>query len=591
MIRRTWAQIWFAMIMALAVTAGCGGGGGGGGAAGGTGGTGGGSTIGFVKQFGPIDSDWSTFPFDDVYDTKTQYLYTAEEIGGSGKITKIRFKQFAETANEVTCPNTTVKMGHTTVSSLTYTWADNVGNGAGAEQTVLNNATVTIPAASTSALALRWIEITFDTPFYYNGVDNLVVDIERTTVCSDVSGPAFVATTANYSTDRRAYSFEFDLVPGTAENNTVNADLVDNKQPWMQFVFEGGDNTQDYGGSSPAGAPFVSSAPLRMQSLYLASDINGSGQITGIAFQTYATLISGITRTYTYTMTLSHATVMTLGNTFANNYAGTKTIVASAVTFTVPAGIPGGDWFWVPISSGTFTYNGYDNLIVEVATTSGSDDVALMSTTRPGSGQRLLAFGSTTAATGVVGDVVLHAKLRFNGGPVSVITDGVVSTSNTFNTGGAGMLNLYRATELGTGGTINSIACRLYSDATATSYSNYKVIIGHSKVDTLDVTTANNFVSSSTTTAMSGTVTVPTGLLAGDWLEIPLSTPFIYDGVSNLAIWMGTTAASGASADTICRMSTADSILYTGNAAAGTPGASAVTPQDNKFDIKLKITK
>lgn len=601
MFRRTWAQIWFAVIMALAVTAGCGGGGGGGGT-GGTGGPGGGLAIGaFTKQFAPSDpldlffyTDPHGFPFSDVVDTKTQYLYTPAEIGGSGKITKIRLHKYDVTFVAVTCPNTTIKMGHTSiVSSLTTTWASNVANGVGAEQTVLDNATITIPADAVS-LTGPWIDITLGTPFYYNGIDNLIVDFERTTACSNLVNTTHFRPADN----RRAYSWGPDDNPGIADYNTINADAVDNYQPWMQFVFAGGEVALDFGGSDGTGVPFsLSGSPYRTQSLYLASDILGSGPITGIALQTDIDSAFGVARTFTFTMTLSHTTATVLSDTFANNYSGTKTTVASAVTFMVPDGLPGGSWVWVPIPSGTFTYNGIDNLIVEVATTDASDDVSWRGLLTGTPGTRVLADGpgvTATTSTGTVDDFALNVKLRFNGGPMSVITDGAVSTPNAFNTGAGGMLNLYRATELGTAGTISSIACRLYSDATATSYSNYKVIIGHSIVDTLDTTAASNFVSQ--TTAMNGTVTVPVGLLAGDWLEIPLTTPFVYDGVSNLAIWMGTTAASGASADTICRMSTTDYFnpsypLYTGHAADGAPGAGSVSLMNNKFDMRLKVTK
>jgi hypothetical protein len=116
-------------------------------------------------------------------DTKNQYLYTANEIGASGRITKIRLRQNTPTTSPVVCPNVTVKMGHTNRSTLLTSYYSNVEQGKGSELTVLNNATITIPVGDIG----NWIEFPFDTAFEFNGVDNLIVDFERSSKC-----PAFV---------------------------------------------------------------------------------------------------------------------------------------------------------------------------------------------------------------------------------------------------------------------------------------------------------------------------------------------------------------------------------------------------------------
>jgi hypothetical protein len=390
-------------------------------------------------------------------------------------------------------------------------------------------------------------------------------------------------------TDRRAYDYWTDDYPGIADFDPVIAFDVDEMLPWMQFVFAGGENTQDYGGTTGFTFPFSIStptgfAPLRTQNLYLASDINGSGPITGIAFQNYQFPTLG--GTFTFTMTLSHATVTMLSDTFANNYAGTKTTVASSVTFTVPAGIPGGDWFWVPIPSGTFTYNGTANLIVEVVTEAGTgQDVYLMGTSRPG--QRMWALGAATAA-GVVDDAALHIKLRFNGGTMDVLTPngmsgGVTDVMPFYGPAGKSQY-LYLASELGTKGTISKIACRNTNSVDAVvSGMTLTVEMGHTLATALSATYASNFTSP--VVVFSGPISTP-AVMQGDWLNITLKTPFAYNGIDNLVVQMAGTGP-GSSAP-LCVIDDASAAQYPSRRVFDTdPTATLGTVTDRLMDMRF----
>jgi hypothetical protein len=477
----------------------------------------------------------------------------------------------------ITCPNTTIRLGHSNLAALTTTFASNLN--VGSPVIVLNDATVNVPATATT-----WFDIPLTTPFDYNGVDNLVVQVDRTTVCQGTA-VIFGVNSTTSAAGRRAFSAAADTTAGTAQNNTTTGAL-DTIMPWMRFVFAGGDNKMNFGGVDSNFFPF--SANKRTQHLYLASEINGSGPITGIAFQVGA-FQATVAGTYTYTLRLGHSTLTQLGDTFASNYAGSPTTVANAVAnFTIPANMPSGEWFWVPIPDGVFTYNGTDSLIVDVSVPSGTanNNVAYLA---GGVNRRLFNNSDAAATTGTLDGHTYHIALRFHGGAVSVITNGNTSTAFAFNTGVAGRLNLYRASELGSAGTITSVACRMVDAvSTATSYANYRVIIGHSNVASLSATSSDNFVSQ--TTAVSGTISVPAALSRGDWIEVPLSTPFAYDGKSNLAIWMGTTAASGAAANHTC-FASLDAARHPGQIASGEPGAAAVGVQDAKFDMRLRISR
>ncbi|HRZ28405.1 MAG TPA: hypothetical protein P5295_16470 [Spirochaetota bacterium] len=544
-------------------------------------GNGGGSSITdspagtFTRLFEDAAGSGNASPFWGGTDVKAQYLYTSDEISGNGLITAIRLQLSSATTTDRYCPNVTIKMGHTSLTALTNTWANNVQIGQGAEITILDNKTIEVPISDAGS----WIDIPLDTPFYYNGVENLVVDFEKTSGCS-----ANIMTTNAPGTSRRALSTAPDNSPGVAEYNTTTSSTPDGSHPWMQFVFSGGENTQNYGGTSNNSWPFSSSAPLRTQNLYLASDINGSGSITGIAFQLNTVSSAG---SFTYTLKFSHATVNTLNETFSSNYSDTAVTAADSVTFTVPGDIPAGDWFWVPIPDDTFIYNGNDNLILEVATTSGTAFENLRVSARTGA--RVWANGATTTI-GTVDTCVYHIKLRFHGGTLDVISDSTESSTKIFNTTLSGIMGLYHASELGASGTITSVYCRLNDAAsTAASYDRFRLIIGHSSGTRLVTTPSDNFIAQHS--AVNGTVSVPAGLIAGDWIEIPLAAPFEYNGTDNLVVWMGTYAASGAGVKHGCRLSSVQS-QYTENLAYGLPGNSAVSaPVNQKLDLRLKIVK
>jgi len=550
---------------AVALLSACGGGGGGGGFV-----PTGLSTGTFTKITPTAAPDGSVGGWSTTSYIHYQFLYTAGAINASGKITGISVQYRADVASQISCPNVTIKLGHTNLANLTTTFANNVQTGQGSQVTVLNNSTVTFPAGTTGT----YQTISFATPFEYNGRDNLVVDVERTSACSAYLSDNGVAN-AGYT----ALNFTSVVANPTGTTSTG----IQN----YKMVFGGGDNRVSYPGNAGNAIPFWNlGGGSHVQMLHLASDINGSGPITGIAM--ISTEAPTNAASYTINVKLGHTSLAALTTSFAGNFnAGSPTTVATGLTFNVPAGVPAGTPIWLPLT-GTFSYNGTDNLIVDIEVTSPVTENTFWSYDSGLASRRM--YANVGSATGTVNSGAYHTEFRFHGAPVSVITDGGADTGFAFSTGTNGRLNLYRASELGSAGTINSIACRMQNaNSVASSYANYRVIIGHSNVDTLDATAANNFVSQ--TTAVNATISVPAGLVAGDWIEVPLSTPFAYNGTSNLAIWMGTTAASGAAASHNCLVSTTDAVRYPGHMGSGAPGAAGITPQNFKFDMKLGISR
>jgi hypothetical protein len=408
-------------------------------------------------------------------------------------------------------------MGHTSLtgSTLTNTFASNVQQGKGSLATVRNAASFAIPATAAGG----YFTINLDTPFYYNGVDNLVVEFVQSGACSGNISLDAAATAGNYTLWE-----ELGNPTGALYDEYLN----------MKFNFAGGNNIAVYATGSGNYYPFTTTTSgQKVQQLYLASEINGSGPITGIAFPMGTVTTASA---YTINVKLGHTNLTALTNTYANNFnVGTPTTVASALSYSVPAGVPVGSYIWVPIPNGTFTYDGINNLIVEVEVTTASGQVARQYNSL--TGRRL--YSSAGALTGSVDNVFYGIKIRFAGGTMDVILPGTGTFVYPFNSANNNKSqHLYMTAELGTKGTITKVARRLVNNSTASDYNSFVVVLGYTTNTTLGTTFSANMTGAQT--VYSGTFSVPAGLKAGDWVEIPLSTPFAYDGTRNLVIQMST---------------------------------------------------
>lgn len=538
----------------------------------------------FTKQFGIDGAGENGLPFSKDNDFKIQMLYYPGEVGGSGKITMLRLRTgIGGVPVTTTCPNFSVRMGHTNVTGLVKTFANNVKTGQGSLQTVMDDATLTIPVTASE----HWFDIALTTPFEYNGVDNLVVEFENTTKCSNASNILIVNESAG--TNRRAVSSDADAT-ADADHSTTDANFADSTHYWAQFVFAGGDAVAVSGSAGGTESPLTTTVDKqRVQTLYLAAEIGGSGPITGMAMQVNTTTVAA--QTYTYNITLGHTSLTELTATsFASNITGSSVKVASNVSFTVPAGLPAGAWFWVPMPDGLFSYDGTSNLVADITVTSASGSVATRVATD--TAKRRASGANSSATPTVVDTVLLNARFRFNGGSTHVITSGGGSNDLIFNSPSSAA-QLYPATMLGSGGTITGVSCRLQDAASVeTDYNNFRVVIGHATAATLSGTPATDFVSQNT--VFRGTVKVPAGLVQGDWIEIPLTTPFVYDGKSDLIVWLGTGVGltAGTVAITQCHgeLNSPRYFKLMGYAANGV-GASSYIPDSWMTDMRMKIKK
>ena len=462
---------------------------------------------------------YSAMPFGDTTAAHTMIIYTPAQMKGAGNIKSISFKYNDNLTTAVSCPHTTIKMSHTHFTGLSTTFANNINQGEGSQTTVLSDTTVSIPAGT----AGTYYTIPLSTPFIYDGEESLVVEVERNACTGTVN-------TVNHDTavgSKTVFASDTTSLSGTPEVWI----------PDTKFGVDGGDSAVAYSG--PGGNTYPFGSPGRkIQLLYTAAEINGSGVITGIGFPVGNNPTTP-GESATVTVTLGHNTSSTgLTSIFASNFnSGASVVVANAQTFTIPAGIPYGTYIWIPIPDGTFTYNGTDNLVVQIETSNITGTTTTWLQANSGTNTRVYGtLGDLTVTTGTPDLAQYLIKFRFAGAPVHFITganDSDVIPFTSDASGGTRQL-LYRSAELGAKGTITKIAHRLENDASAGTYNTLTVKLANTDLTALGTSFSTNMPSS--TTVYSGTYSIPSTLKAGDWIEIPLTTTFTYDPTKNLLV-------------------------------------------------------
>jgi hypothetical protein len=552
------SKLFMAVLALSVVLAACSGGGGGGG--------GGTATGTFVKTLAPGASTSSqTGPFNTNPYRRAMHIYRANDIKGSGYIQSISLRRAALLPAAVSCPNTSIRLGHTSKTEfdgVDNTFAGYVNEGRGSLVPVINNATVTIPAGANG----DYYTVNFATPFYYNDVDNLVVDIERTTACtpSDVSNATEIAL---------AYY---------AQLYSSSSPLTGTRYTWyqhMKFNFIGGNNTAishdktaDTGNTS-----MVPGDTGHTQMLVFSTDINGSGRITGMAIKPMSTTIASVITGMTVRITHLPTSVTELTTNFANNFHGnTPVVVTQNLSYTIPAGQSSP--VWIPFNNADFVYDGSSNLLIDlIATTTAAYSVAY--TEVPG--YRVLDSDSLTSSTGTLWQRAFEPVFRFAGGTMDVISGSTAGTF-VFDSTASGRQFLLRAAELGTAGSISKLACRLAAPSLNLSYPNFTVTLAHTTQNVLVADDATNI--SGGVVVYNGTFTVPADLLEGDWVEIPFNSSFNYNGVDNLVVQTTTGAGSNVNS---CRISDWDATWFADR--LKTTGGGA--PLDYRGNFRFWVNK
>ncbi len=512
------------LVTALLIFAAGGCGGGGSDSGGGPGGT---PSETFTKAvLSTVEAPWGNIINTDSF-RHYQMLYKKADIAGSGSIRSLYFRYNGNVVTATTCSNFTIKLGHTSVENLNTNMTLNINQGKGSAVTVLNGATITIPAGT----AGDYFEIPLTTHFNYNGIDNLVIDITRSAASSqavnlgggvgttDYTGAAYTNQIA--SPDTATYTSEYPL--------------------HVKLLFAGGDNKvicADKTANSQMGiAPGYTG---RVQMLILASDIKGNGLITSMALnpdvETADADVTGMTVKIAH---IPAGTTTLASNIFADNYSGvTPVTVTQGLSYQVPEGQPSN--VWIPFNTNSFNYDGTSNLLIDISCTVASGNYSVDYESLPAGITRVLySTVSPAATTGTLRDRAFEPVFRFYGGTVNVVApdaSGVGIFYPFHNTDDNMLQYLYSAAELGIKGSISKISLRLFSDNSAASgYSNFTVILGQSD----DIILGDTVFSANLTgaqTVYNGSFTVSGGLVKGDWIDIPLSVPFACDSTKNLVV-------------------------------------------------------
>ncbi|MCB5270494.1 MAG: choice-of-anchor J domain-containing protein [Candidatus Cloacimonetes bacterium] len=161
-------------------------------------------------------SSSSPCPYANYYkNERDQYLVTVDELndagGGAGNITSLAFN--VDFLNDVNASPMTIKLGHTT-------------------QSVLNDTFVTgltqVWSANPYTPATGWNTHVFDTPFPWNGVDNLVVEVYY----GDTTGAYSANASVYYST---ATNMALYFVSDSADASTNATGTLSDKRANMKF--------------------------------------------------------------------------------------------------------------------------------------------------------------------------------------------------------------------------------------------------------------------------------------------------------------------------------------------------------------------
>lgn len=449
-----------------------------------------------------------------------------------------------------------------TYSVLVDASATNTARVMGSLVTVVDGA-VTIPAGA----AGDYFTIQLDTPFHYDTYSHLYIETERGTACDG------------------------NVTIRQAQGLAYNARTITMAQPILlhtRFGFQGGEKLISPDSGTPIAAGVGSAHPFntgccsqKMQLLYYANEIQGSGPITGIGIVANG---AATQNDFTVRIRLGHSTLTDLGSDYAANFSGTPVTVADNLVFRVPNNTVAGQVIWLPVS-GSFNYNGTDNLIVEIDVTDASLAVSNLNwAASTGVANDRKAHGGTGGDTGAPLNQQHQILFRFNGSPLTVNTY-LADTSYSFLTTTTQKSQfIYDSTLLNTSGRITSIAFRLGADALAGDYPGTTIRMGQMNNPSVSATFSTNLPSPAT--VFSGTLSVPAGLKRGDWLTIPVSG-FNYDSSQNLVVEL----ESGADAvlnEFFCNSHTVgtNAFLLT------TPGSDAAMDGDyGNAGIRLSIKK
>ena len=448
----------------------------------------------------------------------TQQIYTAEEIGTSGIINSIGFFNGGATKTRI--------YDFYLVATDKDTFESNTDWVAVTNSDKVFSGVVTMSAGN-------WTTIVFDKPFVYDGLTNLIL------IADDNSGewtgsPLMSCRVFDAPSQAiRVYSdgTNYDPLAPDGYSGTVvslkNQIMMHMEGAGELFVIgDGGTTTNNY---LPSYSYFNYALT---QQIYTAEEIGTSGIISSIAFYN-----GGAEKTRTYNFYL----VATDKDSFENN-TDWVTVTDADKVFSGEVNMAANVWTMIAFDK-PFVYDGTSNLVLVADDNTGSwtnsPHMSCRVFTAPSQAIRIYSDGTdydpstpenySGTVVSMKNQVMMHIE---NAGELHVIGDEGSSTSNYLPSYSYYNYSLtqqiYTANEIGTAGTIHSIAFYNGGAEKTRTYDFYLVATNKNafsgSTDWVAVTDADK--------VFSGEVTMS----VGNWTLITFDTPFVYDGTSNLIL-------------------------------------------------------
>ncbi len=328
-------------------------------------------------------------PYYNYYkNSTTQTLYSASEIGRSGKIKSIAFKVATVTSLPTTEVN--VYLGHKS-SGINGT-SDFVRS---------SDLTLVYSGAPTLGASTGWETLRFNQgEFTYNGKDNLVVVVTKKSTSDSNTLQYYCMSSGNSLYRKDDYNASYADVTNTSiayemtnERPSIRLEIEEEELPAYATAIIGNNATE-----SSSDAPYRTSYKYSTtQMLYTPSEIGKSGKIKSIAFKVATAVNVPTTEVAVY---LGHKS-----SKFSDfsGYVGSSNL--TLVYFGKPTlGLSTG-WETLEFNRGEFTYNGTDNLVVVVTRKSPDFVFGLSYYCYTGSGYVLGRFSDDYSSCGDVTNI------------------------------------------------------------------------------------------------------------------------------------------------------------------------------------------
>ena len=514
----------------------------------------------------------------------TEQIYTASEIGGAGTITAVSFKV---SNSKSTTRTVDLYLKHTTKTAFT----SKTGWETLSSSDKVYSGSVTFNASG-------WTTITLSTPFVYNGTSNLIIGMDDNTgsyVSSSSNSPQFYVYSTSANRALRIYSDNTNYTPSSATSYSGTY-ITSNNQ--VVLTMSGGTTVNNYtitatasptaGGTVSGAGTYTEGSTVTLKATantgytfskwtkngtqvstsanysftatadaaYVAVFTQNSYSITASANPTAGGTVSGA-GTYTYGSTATLKATANSGYTFTNwTKSGSVVSTNANYSFTVTAA---GAYVANFAEEQTTTY--YNVTVAAVSngtvtankTTAAAGETVTLTAT-PASGatfDRWIVYktGNVTSTIAVSNnkftmpayDVTVAALFRAGStgtgtGTNTTLTIGSGTSTNAYIPTYAYYKyslteQIYTASEIGQAGTITAVSFKV-----SNSKSTTRTVDLYMKTTTKTAFTSKTGweTLSSSNKVYSGSVTFN----ASGWTTITLSTPFVYDGTSNLVIGM-----------------------------------------------------